>query len=265
MSFLTPSTQGPNLGVGIDALIRLRDAQPEVQEPDVILAARSAEEAGADAILLSIPSKLPAQASDDAKTMIGAVTQGCLVIPLSSAMIDFASTVRPYSVYFKINDDAHHAVHGGLISDDTLHLLQQAISQLQRLSIQVIASISPTTEQLPALREAGVTAVALSTRRFSQAPSSLQAEELNELRTAVRSAVRCGMAVHLGGGISYRNVAALASLGTITQMNIGYSITARAVVIGWQEAIKEMKALLIAAWAPSPNGETENSDAFKYV
>ena len=260
-----PSTQGPKLGVGIDALMRLRDLDPAHEEPDIAQATRTAEEAGADAIVLTLSSMPSVPNSAVLKTLLRTTTQANLATPLSPAMIDFVSMVCPHSVYFTVDHHVGDALQICHISDASLQLLQQAVCTLRSLSVRVVVSIDASTDQLPTLSEIGITAVKLSTRRFSQTASSLQAEDTNVLRTAVHAATRYGIAVHLGGGISYRNVVPLAAMGTITQINVGHAITARAVVVGWQEAIKEMKALLVTAWAPSPNSATANIGSFRHI
>jgi pyridoxine 5-phosphate synthase len=238
MSFLNPSAQSPKLGVGIASLLRLRDHNPSANEPDAALAVRAAEEAGADAIILSMSATHSLQERRDIDVLMSAMTEAHLTVPLTPAMIDFAGSIRPYSVTF-------NAV------DISLQLVQQAVHQLQPLSIQVVVAIDPSTDQLRALGDAGVTAVEFTTRQFSQAPAGEGAEALNVLRTAVQAANRAGLDVHLSHGIGYRHITALTELGTIAQMDVDHAITARAIVVGWQTAIREMKALLIATRFPS--------------
>ena len=69
-------------------------------------------------------------------------------------------------------------------------------------------------------------------------------EALDALRQSAAHARELGLEVAAGHGLNYHNVAAIAAIPEIIELNIGQSIIARSVFSGLGSAVRDMKALL---------------------
>ena len=243
MSYLNPLAALPKLGICITPLISMRDQAPARREPDLMRAVQTAEAAGADAIVLSFSERPSPQQRSDTETALRAMTQTHLAMPLTPAMIELADEVRPDAVYFTAIDSAECLT----IADTTLQLIEQAVRQLTPQSIQLALSLDPFTAQLQAVADAGITAVEFQAKKFAHAQPGEQDAQFAALRNAILAAKRLGMTVHLGHGIDYHHIARLVTFGDIAQINVGHAIAARAISVGWETAVRDMKALIIRA------------------
>lgn len=244
MSYLNPPAACPQLGICLAPLISIRDRAPALREPDLMRAVQTAEAAGADAIILSLSARQSLQQHSDIDAAMAAMTQTYLATPLTQPMIELASKIRPAAVYFT----AHDSVDSITITDTALRLLEQAVRHLTPQSIQLALSLDPFTVQLQAVADAGVTLVEFQVKKFAGAEPGEHDAQCAALRVAVLAAKRLGMTVHLGHGIDYKHVVQLAtSSGDIAQINVGHAIAARAISVGWETAVRDMKALIISA------------------
>jgi pyridoxine 5-phosphate synthase len=101
--------------------------------------------------------------------------------------------------------------------------------------------------RIEAARASGAPVIELHTGSYAEAQGPQQARELERLRTAARQAAGLGLTVHAGHGLDYGNVQPVAAIPEIAELNIGYAIVGRALFIGLAEAVREMKALMVAA------------------
>lgn len=263
MSFLSPATSLPKLGIDLSALLRISALQSTAIEPNISWAVRTAESAGADTLILSISAAdhldlAQRQNVESVKNalidlQLSSQLDSQLNITLSAEMIDLVGTLRPASVCFQIGAIDFENENSRPDPGALFPLMQRAVARLEALSIQVIFSIGVDSAPLHLLRNAGVTAVEFDTRSFTQAQPAEKTAALNALYEAVLGAKKLGMEVHLGHGIDYCHLDQLARLGDVTQINIGYAIVARSLVVGLQTAINEMKALLVTCYAPARN------------
>ncbi len=109
--------------------------------------------------------------------------------------------------------------------------------------------IDPEQPQIEAARQAGAAVIELHTGAYADAVGAAQARELERLRRAAQLAARLGLEVHAGHGLNYQNVAPVAAIAEIVELNIGHAIIARALFDGLAVAVREMKALMLAARA----------------
>ena len=107
--------------------------------------------------------------------------------------------------------------------------------------------IDPDTAQIDAARASGAPVVELHTGTYADSSGATQARELELLRAAARHAAGQGVIVHAGHGLDYHNVQPVAAIPEIVELNIGYAIIGRALFTGLAEAVREMKALMVAA------------------
>jgi pyridoxine 5-phosphate synthase len=119
------------------------------------------------------------------------------------------------------------------------------VNQLRDAGIEVSLFIDAHESQIRMATEMGVEAIELHTGRYADAPSeSLQLKELETLRQGANLALAEGLVVHMGHGLTYRNVVPVAQIAGVSELNIGHSIVARALMVGFREAVREMKALI---------------------
>ena len=108
--------------------------------------------------------------------------------------------------------------------------------------------IDPVENQIEATKSLGCAAVELHTGRYADAVSpAIQIRELEQLRRAGRFARECGLHLHFGHGLTYRNVQPVAAIPQAGELNIGHSIVARAIMVGFSQAVREMRDLIVQA------------------
>ncbi len=123
--------------------------------------------------------------------------------------------------------------------------VEQCVRALHEAGIEVSMFIDPDPAQIDASLELDVAAVELHTGRYADAPNETgQLKELEALRHGAHYALKHGLHVHMGHGLTYRNVIPIARIAGVEELNIGHSIVARAVMVGFERAVREMKALI---------------------
>jgi pyridoxine 5-phosphate synthase len=136
---------------------------------------------------------------------------------------------------------------GGLDVLANREKVQQAVRRLQDRGIQVSLFIDPVREQIEASKEIGARAVEIHTGTYCNAAGSARQRELEAIGAAAALARHLGLEVHAGHGLDYHNVLSIARIAEIVELNIGHSIIARAVLVGIEQAVREMKRLLTKA------------------
>jgi pyridoxine 5-phosphate synthase len=115
--------------------------------------------------------------------------------------------------------------------------------------IRVSLFIDPAARQVEAADQIGAPVIELHTGAYAEAAGARQAQELERLRTAARQATALGLTVHAGHGLNYHNVAPVAAITEIVELNIGHAIIARALFDGLAQAVRDMKSVMQAARA----------------
>ncbi|GGC18233.1 pyridoxine 5'-phosphate synthase [Oxalicibacterium flavum] len=248
MSFLQPNHPGIELGINIDHVATLRNARG-TSYPDPLQAALLAEEAGADAITLHLREDRRHIKDADVELIRPQLrTRMNLESAVTSEMIDFACRIRPQDVCLVPERREEVTTEGGL--DVVRHFTEvsAAVRQLHAQDIRVSLFIDPDAEQIAAAEETGARVIELHTGRYADAHDDAeQQRELARIRDAVTEGVRHGLKVNAGHGLHYTNVQAIAAIADIAELNIGHAIVAHAVFAGWQNAVREMKAIMVAA------------------
>jgi pyridoxine 5-phosphate synthase len=248
MSFLQANPQIIELGVNIDHVATLRNARG-TSYPDPVQAALLAEEAGADAITLHLrEDRRHIRDADVEAIRPRLATRMNLESAVTPEMLDFACRIRPQDVCLVPERREEVTTEGGLDVRRYFPAVQAAVRQLRDAGIQVSLFIDPDAEQIAAAAEAGAPVIELHTGRYADAEHEAQQEaELERIRAGVIAGVRHGLKVNAGHGLHYTNVQAIAAIPDIAELNIGHAIVAQAVFSGWQKAIRDMKAIMIAA------------------
>lgn len=248
MSFLYP--QGPviELGVNIDHVATLRNARGTVY-PDPVRAAILAEEAGADLITLHLREDRRHIRDADVRAIRPLLkTRMNLESAVTAEMLDFACAIRSQDVCLVPERRNEVTTEGGLDVVGHFQEVQAAVRQLQREGIRVSLFIDAEAEQIRAAREAGAPVIELHTGRYADAEGEIaQRHELERIERGVIEGLKQGLKVNAGHGLHYTNVQAIAAIGGIAELNIGHAIVSHAVFAGWQNAVREMKAIMVAS------------------
>jgi pyridoxine 5-phosphate synthase len=237
------------LGVNIDHVATLRQAR-RARYPDPVHAALAAELAGADSITLHLREDRRHIQVQDVKTVKDLLkTRMNLELAVTDEMIEIARAVRPPDCCFVPERRAEITTEGGLNVLAEVQRIKEATAVLSNQGIRVALFIDPDPQQIDAAVQAGAPVVELHTGAYAEAEGSRQAQELERLRAAAVHAARCGLEVHAGHGLHYHNVQPVAAIREIVELNIGHAIIARAVFDGINQAVRDMKALMLAVRA----------------
>ena len=248
MSFLQPQSSIIDLGINIDHVATLRNARGTVY-PDPLQAALLAEEAGADAITLHLREDRRHIKDADVELIRPQLrTRMNLESAVTSEMVDFACRIKPEDVCLVPERREEVTTEGGLDVVRYFSEVSAAIKQLQAEGIRVSLFIDADAAQIQAAAEAGAPVIELHTGRYADAHDDAdQQEQLQRVQQGVLEGVKRGLKVNAGHGLHYTNVQAIAAIQDIAELNIGHAIVAHAVFVGWQNAVREMKAIMTAA------------------
>ncbi|HEY7407997.1 MAG TPA: pyridoxine 5'-phosphate synthase [Gemmatimonadaceae bacterium] len=233
------------LYINIDHVATLRQAR-RADEPDPVAAAQECERAGADGITAHLREDRRHIQDDDVRRLAATVrTVLNLEMALTEEMLGIAVSLQPYQVTFVPERREEITTEGGLDVARDPRALRDGIERLKRAGIRSSLFIAPDTDAVARSRDVGADAVELHTGRYAHAPH--EARTIDALRNAARQAAKTGLAVHAGHGLTVRNVGPVAAVPEIEELNIGHSIVSRAVFIGLEKAVQEMREAMRAA------------------
>lgn len=232
------------LGVNIDHVATLRQARG-TRYPSVIHAAMAAEQAGANAITAHLREDRRHIQDRDVEMLAELVhTRLNLELAVTRPMLDIVLAVRPADACLVPERREELTTEGGLDVADAVDRIRRACRELTAAGIRPALFIDPDPGQVEAAAAAGAPAVELHTGAYAEAGAGERAAELERLRSAARQAAELGLKVNAGHGLHYHNVAAVAAIPELSELNIGHAIIARAVFSGLGAAVREMKALM---------------------
>jgi pyridoxine 5-phosphate synthase len=233
------------LYINIDHVATLRQARRGI-EPDPVEAATACEAAGADGITAHLrEDRRHIQDADVEKLKKSIRTYFNLEMACVAEMLELARQWKPEQVTLVPERREEITTEGGLdiISDPAR--IRNAIEALTDAGIRVSLFIDPTRAAVEQSKKLGVPAVELHTGSYSHHPHS--GETIDALRDSARRGADLGLAVHAGHGLTVRNVGPVAAIPEIEELNIGHSIVSRAVFVGLDRAVKEMREAMNAA------------------
>jgi pyridoxine 5-phosphate synthase len=246
MSFLSTSGTVIDLGVNIDHVATLRNARGTVY-PDPIRAALLAEQAGADCITLHLrEDRRHIKDADVIALAPQLVTRMNLEAAVTQEMIDFACRIKPADVCLVPEKRTEITTEGGLDVVRFYKEVEAAVNQLQGEGIRVSLFIDADEEQIKAAAAVGAPVIELHTGAYADAEGDAQARELARVKDGVRWGVQNGLKVNAGHGLHYTNVQAIAAIPEIAELNIGHAIVAHSIFAGWENAVREMKAIMVS-------------------
>ncbi len=237
----------PRLGVNIDHVATLRQARGG-KEPDPVWAAVLAELGGADGITVHLREDRRHIQDRDLRLLRETVRVRLnLELAAEPEIVAIALAVRPDQVTFVPERRAELTTEGGLDVAGQADRVGAAVSRCRDAGLEVSLFIDPDPAQVEASRRMGAEAVELHTGRYADATDAAGvARELAALARAGSAAVALGLHLHAGHGLNYQNVGPVAGLDAMAELNIGHSLVARAVFVGLERAVREMKDLLLS-------------------
>ncbi len=242
------ASRPPLLGVNIDHVATLRQARRTVY-PDPVLAAFEVLAGGADFITLHLREDRRHIQDADVTALRGRLPCRLnLEMAVTDEMIGIAGRLKPSDCCLVPERREELTTEGGLEVAGQEPRIADAVARLSAAGVQVSLFIDPDPLQLAAARRCGAPLVELHTGRYADAASGAErAGELARIRQAVDEGRRLGLTVNAGHGLNLDNVAAIAALSGIAELNIGHALVARAVFVGLRAAVAEMKQAIAQA------------------
>jgi pyridoxine 5-phosphate synthase len=237
------------LYVNIDHVATLRQAR-RTDEPDPVRAAVLAELGGAEGITVHLREDRRHIQDRDVPLLMDTVRTGInLELAAEPAMVALACGWRPFQATLVPERREEVTTEGGLaLQDISLRSrVAEATGALQAEGIRVALFIDPDRAALEAAVAMGAEAVELHTGEYAGADRGKKPVELRRLHEAARIGRDLGLSVHAGHGLTYENVIPVAAIPEIEELNIGHSILSRAVLMGLERAVREMRALILEA------------------
>jgi len=238
----------PLLGVNVDHVATLRQVRG-TRYPDPVHAALLAEQAGADAITVHLREDRRHIQERDVRLLAGTLqTRMNLEMAMTAEMLALAEELRPADCCLVPERREELTTEGGLDIAGQPERAAEACRRLAAAGVRVSLFIDPEPAQLRAAAEAGAPVVELHTGHFAEAvdDAAIHSEFLRLHEAAVLGG-SLGLQVNAGHGLHYHNVAPVAALREITELNIGHAIIARAVFTGLDAAVRDMKRLMHGA------------------
>ncbi len=233
------------LALNVDHFATIREARRS-DEPEPVLAALLAEQAGAEGIVCHLRGDRRHIKERDLRLFRQAIkTKLNLEMTATEEMMNVAMEVKPDVVSLVPERDEEVTTEGGLDVIANEKHLALFIEQLQKAKIRVSIFVDPDTHQIEACRRVGVDLIEINTGKYCELkPGGEREKALEKIKRAAEFGHKSGLEIHAGHGLDYRNVEPVAAIPEITEFSIGFSIVARAAIVGIEKAVKEMIALI---------------------
>jgi len=233
------------LYINVDHVATLRQAR-RTDEPDPVAAAALCEDAGAEGITAHLREDRRHMQDDDIIKIASSVrTVFNLEMALTDEMLSIAERLKPYQITLVPERREEVTTEGGLDVAREPGKLANGLARLKRAGVRTSLFIDPDAEAVERSRDLGADAIELHTGTYAHDPSN--ARSLRALINAAELGRSLGLAVHAGHGLTVRNVAPVAAIAAIEELNIGHSIVSRAVFVGLPQSIAEMREAMVSA------------------
>lgn len=233
------------LGVNIDHIATVRNARGTAW-PDPVQAAFIAEQAGADGITVHLREDRRHITDRDIQLLRQTIqTRMNLEMAVTEEMISIARRLSPHFCCLVPEKRQEITTEGGLDILGQQNKLRQAVYRLRDAGIQVSLFINADQRQIAAAADVGATYIEIHTGTYADAiDEATRTAEFNRIRQGVEYAATLDLKVNAGHGLDFYNVKPVATLRQIKELNIGHAIISRAVIIGLEEAVRDMKRLM---------------------
>lgn len=237
------------LYINIDHVATVRQARG-TDEPDPVRAAVLAELGGADGITVHLREDRRHIQDRDVRLLLAtARTPVNLEVAIAEEMVDLATSWGPYQATLVPEKRQEITTEGGLeVSERSSGRIGEALGRLHEAGVRTSLFIDPDPDTVSRCADLGAVAVEFHTGEYSNARAPDEAgRQIERLRVATRLARDLGLAVHAGHGLTYENVAPVAAIEACEELNIGHSVVSRAVLVGLERAVREMKEIIRTA------------------
>lgn len=236
------------LGVNIDHVATLRQARL-TRYPDPVEAVYAAENGGADGITVHLrEDRRHIQERDIELIKSVMLTRMNLEMAVTDWMLNYAEKIQPEYCCLVPEKREELTTEGGLDVLSQEASVKDATQHLKKLGIEVSLFIDPDKKQIEAALRCGAPVIEIHTGAYADAKTEGEREkERQRIVSAVQFAHHSGLIVNAGHGLNYQNVQAIACIPEINELNIGHGIIARAIFMGLESAVREMKRLMLEA------------------
>jgi len=235
------------LGVNIDHVATLRQARLGI-EPEPVMAATLAILGGADGITVHLREDRRHINDRDLEVMKSFVpVELNLEMAATAEMLNIAEKTKPDLVTIVPEKRKELTTEGGLDVKANKKALKEAIKRIKGSGIQVSLFINPSENDIELSKEAGADMVEIHTGAYANAQGNTREKELLRVQKAVLKAGEFGLVVNAGHGLNYQNVSRIVEIEGTRGLYIGHSIISRAVLVGIERAVREMKDLINAS------------------
>ena len=232
------------LGVNIDHIANVRQARKTV-EPDPVQFAFLAELGGADSITVHLREDRRHIQDRDVFFLKETIkTKLNLEMAATEEMLEIAKKILPDYVTLVPEKREEVTTEGGLDVKSNVKNLKKYVEELKNSNIEVSAFIDPLGEQINYSKEIGFKFIELHTGKYAEISGENQYRELQKIIESTYLANDLGLLVNAGHGLNYNNVKKIASINNMNELNIGHSIVARALAVGLEKSVREMKSLI---------------------
>ena len=230
------------LGVNIDHVATVRQAR-RANEPDPVAAALLAMLGGADGITVHLREDRRHIQDRDVRLLRPIVTQRLnLELAVTDEIVTIACEIRPDEATLVPERRQEVTTEGGLDVLANQDAVGKAIERLKTADIEVSVFVDPDAIQIERARSLGTAAVEIQTASYSEARTPEdRARQLRTLEDAALCSKEQGLHLHMGHGLTYTNIQPICRIAGLEELNIGHSIISRAVLVGIERAVREMK------------------------
>ena len=232
------------LGVNIDHVATVRQAR-RTYEPDPVWAAALAEMGGADGITIHLREDRRHISDRDLRILRETVTVKLnLEMACEAEILGIACQVKPDQATLVPEKREEITTEGGLDIRGQRDRVARTVDRLREAGVSVSLFLDPDPRQIEEAARLAADAVELHTGQYALAAGPLQEKELENVKRIGALVRQAGLTLHAGHGLTYRNVRPIAAIEGMHELNIGHSIVARAIMVGFEEAVREMKRLV---------------------
>lgn len=232
------------LGVNIDHVATVRQAR-RTYEPDPVWAAALAELGGADCITIHLREDRRHIQDRDLRILRETVTVKLNVeMACSDEILKLALQIKPDQVTLVPERREELTTEGGLDLVAARAKAEHSVKELRDAGIAVSLFLDPDQRQLEVAHELGADAVELHTGSYASSKGAARQTELVKLVEGGKMIRAYGMGLHAGHGLNYQNVVPVASIPDMRELNIGHAIVSRAIMVGMERAVRDMKELI---------------------
>jgi pyridoxine 5-phosphate synthase len=233
------------LAVNIDHFATIREARRS-SEPEPILAALLAEQAGAEGIVCHLRGDRRHIKERDLRLLRQVVkTKLNMELAAGEEMKKIALEVKPDVISLVPERREELTTEGGLNVKANEKNLTPFVQELKKAGIRVSIFVDPDLIQIEACHKVGVDLIEINTGKYAELrPGKERLEALDEIKKAAEYGHKLGLEIHAGHGLDYKNVSQIKAIPEITELSIGFSIVARSAIVGIEKAVREMVELI---------------------